>query len=283
MWVSSLFFVSILFTTTGLAWGPTGHEWVTHRAIDSLVGRFEALQGRHRATLVGRAMAADYRKDKDPEEASRHFVDIERYGRDLFTDSEMDLDRLMVRFGREATNEDGTGPWSARITFDLLVEGFRQRDLESILLYSSDLSHYVADLHQPLHTTQNFNGQLTGQLDIHARFETELLNRYLSQIPFNRVDLADLGPVLPALFNLVLESHQAVDTILRADNGIVSDLALDRRAYRRRGEGRSYPDPYFERMFDEVGELLEERLNQAAHRVASLWWMAWKKAGEPDF
>lgn len=283
MRVSSLFFFSILFTTTGLAWGPTGHLWVTHRAIDSLVGRFGVLQGRYRAELVGRAMDADYRKDKDPEEASRHFVDIERYGRDLFTDPEMDLNRLVLQFGREVIRENGMGLWSVRITYDRLVEGFRQGDLGSILLHSSDLSHYLSDLHQPLHTTENFNGQLTGQLDIHARFETELLNRYVSQISFNRVDLADLGPVLPALFDLVLESHQEVDTILRADHRIVSELDLDRRAYRRRGERRNYPDPYFERMFDEVGELLEEGLNQAAHRVASLWWMAWKKAGEPDF
>jgi hypothetical protein len=228
-------------------------------------------------------MAADYRKDKDPEEAPRHFVDIERYGRGLFTDPEMDLDRLVVQFGREETNRNGTGPWSARITFDRLVEGFRQGDLASILLHSSDLSHYVSDLHQPLHTTENFNGQLTGQLGIHARFESELLNRYVSQISLNRIDLADLGSVLPVLFDLVLESHLEVDTILMADHRIVSELALDRRAYRRRGERRNYPDLYFDRMFDEVGELLEERLNQAALRIASLWWMAWKKAGEPEF
>lgn len=283
MRVSSLFFFSILFTTTGLAWGPTGHQWVTHRAIDSLVGRFGVLQGRHRVALVGRTMAADYRKDKDPEEAPHHFVDMERYGRDLFTDPEIDLDRLVLQFGRQVIRENGTGPWSASKAFDRLVEAFLQGDFGSILLYSSDLSHYLADLHQPLHTTENFNGQLTGQLGIHARFETELLNRYVSQIPLNRVDLADLGPVLPALFDLVLESHQEVDTILRADHRIVSELDLDRNAFRRRGERRNYPDPYFERMFEEVGELLEERLNQAAHRVASFWWMAWKRAGEPDF
>ena len=74
----------------GLAWGPAGHEWVTERALDSLNGRFKILQNRHRAALVGRAMSADYRKDKDLEEASRHFVDMERYGRDLFMDPETD-------------------------------------------------------------------------------------------------------------------------------------------------------------------------------------------------
>lgn len=283
MRVSTLFLLPILFTTSVLAWGPTGHEWVTHRAVDSLTGRFEVLLGRHRARLVGRAMSADYRKDRDPEESSRHFVDIERYDRDLFSRHEIDVDRLVLQFGREVTRENGTGPWSAKQSFDHLVEAFRRQDLGSILLYSSDLCHYVADLHQPLHTTENFDGQLTGQPDIHARFETELLNRSVSRIAFKRMDLVDLGPALPLLLEVVLESHQEVETLLSADDRIVSELALDRQAYRGRGERRGYPDRYFERMFDEVGGLLEERLNQAAHRVASLWWMAWKQAGEPEF
>ena len=98
-------------------------------------------------------MSADYRKDQDLEEASRHFVDMERYGRDLFLDPETDLDRLVWQFGRQATQQDGTAPWSAEITFERLLEAFRRRDLEAILQYSSDLFYYVADLHQPLHTT----------------------------------------------------------------------------------------------------------------------------------
>ena len=120
-------------------------------------------------------------------------------------------------------------------------------------------------------------------MDIHTRFESDLLNRYQSRISFHQVDSTDLGPVLSELFDLVLESHREVETLLRADDRIVSELTLDRKAYRRRGEGRNYPDFYFERMFDEVGDLLEESLNQAAHRVASLWWMAWKQAGAPEF
>ncbi|MEE8350260.1 MAG: hypothetical protein V3R94_11855 [Acidobacteriota bacterium] len=277
------FLFPLLFTTTSLAWGPVGHQWISHRALDSLVGKFEVLQVRHRAELVERSMSADYRKEQDSEEASRHFVHVEWYGRDLFKDSGMDLDRLVVQFGREETRRNGTGPWAAGETFDRLVEAFRRKDLESILSSAADLSHYIADLHQPLHTTDNFNGQLTGQPDIHARFESQLLNRFQSQIVFDRVDAVDSGPVLPALFDLVLESHQGLEVLLGADNRIVSELALDPGAYRKRGSEQNYPERYFTRMFDEVGGLLEERLNLAAHRVASLWWMAWKQAGEPEF
>ena len=228
-------------------------------------------------------MGADYRNDGGPEESSRHFVDVERYDRELFSRLEMDVEGLVLQFGLDETWKNGTGPWSAEQTFDRLVEAFRRQDLESILLHFSDLCHYVADLHQPLHTTENFDGQLTGQPDIHAQFETGLLNRHVSRIAFNRMEPVDLEPVLPVLLEVVLESHQEVETVLGADDRIVSELALDRQAYRRRGERRSCPDRYFERMSEELGGFLAERLNQAAHRVASLWRMVWEQAGEPEF
>lgn len=283
----SFYFVccfSLLLTRPGFAWGPAGHHWVTDRAIDNLNGKFKELFSPHRDALVQRTMDPDYRKEQDPEEASRHFVDLERYGEHLFADGEADFDQVVIQFGRDAVQKNGTGPWAAERTFNRLVEAFQQRHLEPILLYSSDLSHYLADLHQPFHTTENFDGQLTGQVDIHARFESDLVNRYLDQIGFSKTIPSNLGSVLPALFDVVLESYQWVDDLLLADNRIVSELAIDRKQFQNKGKERKiYPDPYFRRMFEEVGRVLEDRLNQAAYRVASLWWMAWEKAGEPDF
>ena len=35
--------------------------------------------------------------------------------------------------------------------------------LEKILKYSAELGHYIGDAHVPLHTTENYNGQLTNR------------------------------------------------------------------------------------------------------------------------
>ena len=51
---------------------------------------------------------------------------------------------------------------------------FIEKDSDKILKYSADLGHYIADAYVPLHTTENYNGQLTGQKGIHAFWESRL-------------------------------------------------------------------------------------------------------------
>ena len=252
--------------------------------MDNLEGRFQELFSKHRSTVVQHTMGPDYRKDQDPEESSRHFIDLELYGEFPFSGLDLNYDHLVGRFGKERVEKNGTLPWTAQRTFEQLIEAFQRRDLEQILLYSADLSHYVGDLHQPFHTTENFDGQLTGQLGIHSRFESDLVNLYLEQVPFAKAAPTDMEPVMGQLHDVAVESYQWVVDILLVDGRVVSELEIDRKKLQgKANEGKKYPDQYFKRMFDEVGGILGNRLNQAAYRVGCLWWMAWEKAGHPAF
>ena len=278
------FFCYVFLTAQGFAWGPAGHRWITNRAMDNLEGRFQELFSKHRSTVVQQTMGPDYRKDQDPEEPSRHFIDLELYGEFPFSDLDLNYDRMVVRWGKERVEKNGTLPWIVQRTFERLTEAFQGQNLERILHYSADLSHYVGDLHQPFHTTENFDGQLTGQLGIHSRFESDLVNLYLEQVPFSKAAPTDLGPVMGQLHNVAVESYQWVDDILLADRRVVSELEIDRKQYLgKANKGKKYPDQYFKRMFDEVGGVLGNRLNQAAYRVGCLLWMAWEKSGQPNF
>ena len=242
--------------------------------MDNLEGHFQELLAQHRSTVVQQTMGPDYRKDQDPEEPSRHFIDLELYGEFPLFHFDLDYEQLVGRLGEETVEKNGILLWAVQRTFDHLVDSFQRQDLEQALLYSADLSHYVGDLHQPFHTTENFDGQLSGQLGIHSRFESDLVNLYLQQVPFSKAAPTDLGPVMRQLHAVAVESYQWVDPILQAEESIVSELGMDRK---------QYPDQYFKRLFDEVGGVLGDRLNQAAYRVGSLWWMAWEKAGHPAF
>lgn len=252
--------------------------------MDNLEGPLQELLGQHRSTVVQETMGPDYRKDQNPEEPSRHFIDLELYGEFPFSGLDLNYDQLVGRFGKERVEKNGTLPWAVQRTFDKLTEAFRSRNLAQILLYSADLSHYVADLHQPFHTTENFDGQSTGQLGIHSRFESDLVNLYLQQIPFSKAHPTNLGPLMRKLRDVTVESYRWVDPILLADARVVSELEINRKQYLGKvNQGKKYPEQYFKRMFDEVGEILGDCVNQAAYRVGSLWWMAWKKAGQPTF
>ena len=44
-----------------------------------------------------------------------------------------------------------------------LTRAFKEKNLTRILRLSADIGHYIADAHVPLHTTENYDGQLTDQ------------------------------------------------------------------------------------------------------------------------
>ena len=101
-----LFFCSYtLLTAQGFAWGPAAHRWITNRAMDNLEGPFQELLGRHRSTVVQQTMGPDYRKDQDPEEPSRHFIDLELYGKFPLFDFDLNYDRLVGRLGKETVEK----------------------------------------------------------------------------------------------------------------------------------------------------------------------------------
>ena len=275
--------ITALFTSPAYAWSPKGHYWISSKAIECLEDRLKESFLKRRAVLIKHSMSPDYRKDKDPEERFRHYIDLDQYGAFPFPQLNLDYERLVKRFGKGRVQRNGVVLWVVETTFGNLVEAFKDTNQEEILRYSSDLAHYVADLHQPLHTVKNYDGQMTGQHGIHSRFETGLLNFYLDEIAFLPARPTDLGPVLQAGYTMAKESFVWADDILLADQKVVSTLGIDRHKFRSRREKKPYPDLYYFGLFQEISPILRRQLNRAAQRLASLWSMAYQRAGKPAF
>ena len=70
----------------------------------------------------------------------------------------------------------GIVPWHIQTVYNWLVKAFENHDVDYILKNSTDLGHYISDVHIPLHTNVNYNGQLTVHRGIHAFWESRLLN-----------------------------------------------------------------------------------------------------------
>lgn len=64
--------------------------------------------------------------------------------------------------------EYGVLPYFLEHHYDNLVRAFSNKGLSAILKLSADMGHYLGDAHVPLHTTENYNGQLSDQLGIHG-------------------------------------------------------------------------------------------------------------------
>jgi hypothetical protein len=207
------------------------------------------------------------------EEAPRHFLDMDSWGPFPFTDLPHDYKAAVAKHGEDFVLKNGTVPWRAEEIYVKLRDAFKQLAVndysrDNIKLFSAVLSHYVGDSFQPFHACANYDGQLTGQNGIHARFESDLFDRMENRL---RITPAALQPIPNArefVFATLTDSFKDVDAILAADKAAV--------------QGRTaYDDGYFEVMATKTGPILEKRINGAVYGVASLITQAWIDAGKP--
>ncbi len=167
-----------------------------------------------------------------------------------------------------------------------LERAFESRDVEQILTISAELGHYIADAHVPLHTTENYNGQLTGQDGIHAFWETRIPELFAEAQYDFFVEPAEYIEDMPSfIWEVIMESHSHVDDLLAIELQLRDEYPVDHQyCYDSRG-GRSvrvpcreYAAAYQERM----GDMVEERMRAAISSIGSVIYTSYVLAGMPD-
>lgn len=213
-------------------------------------------------------------------EPPRHYIDLDRYPLDLphrwpEAVEELSMDTLQAH---------GILPWHLEMAFWELVEAFRTRNTSSILKLSAEIGHYLGDAHVPLHTTANYNGQLTGQEGIHALWESLIPELYGETYDY-WVGPAQVWPrVRDTLWKIVYESHALVPIVLQAEREATLRVGeAQKYTYRVRGNQtiRTYSERFIKTYHLLLDRMVENRLRQAIHRLASLWLTAWDVAGRP--
>ncbi len=257
------------------AWGGEGHRFIMERAIALLPPPIKAVFEKNRAILLERCTDPDlWRSVGFDEEAPRHFLDYDAYGPYPFAGLPREFGAALAKFGHETIEKNGTLPWHLVEMDGRLVRAFEQQKrsqggVDTIMVLAAVVSHYIADAHQPMHATLNYDGQMTNQLGLHSRFESELFRRYVSKLviePKPPVAIADPGN---AIFDALLASAQDVGPILKAD----SEAAASRT---------EYDDGYFEALFAATRPILEHRVDDAITMTAAVIIGAWEAAGRPD-
>jgi hypothetical protein len=258
------------------AWGGGGHRLILDRAIQLLPPELRAAFDAERTKLLEHASDPDlWRVAGFEEEAPRHFLDMDAYGPPPFGALPRDLGAAIEKYGTETVTKNGLLPWRAAEIRGRLVRAFeahgngQRYGLGNAVYLSAVLAHYVADAYQPFHAVLNYDGQLTNQHGIHARFEDELPARFASRLTY-----------APAAPRPILETRDATFEALASGAMLVEGLlAADRRA----AEGRTeYDDGYYEAFFTAAQPVLERRMSDAITAVAGIILGAWEQAGTPD-
>ncbi len=167
-----------------------------------------------------------------------------------------------------------------------LTKAFMENDSKKIRRHAADIGHYIADAHVPLHTTENYNGQLTGQLGIHAFWESRLPELFADENYDFWVGKAQLIKNPRDYFwNIVLESHALVDSVFAIELDLRKRFPSDQQmCHEMRGERlvRTQCEAFAAAYNQRMGDMVERRMRDAILAVGSAWYTAWVLAGQPD-
>lgn len=250
------------------SWGQKGHETTNDIAISALpVSTLKDFYTGNLRYIVEHSMAADHAKKTDPAERPRHYIDFDEYGEYPFPDVPEDYDEAVNKYGESVVVARGLVPWQIEQTYRELVKAFEEKNGQAVLKHSAWLGHYVGDVHVPLHTTSNHDGQKTGQKGLHSYFESRLLNEYISPEEIKPKQARQIHEEVHTLaFEWARESFTYVQPILDAD------LA------NRHPNGKRNLSAFAKT----AKPIAVGRLTRGATRTASLWYTAWLEAGEVD-
>ena len=254
------------------AWGFSAHKLIMDRAIPLLPAELRPFFEKYRVTVIEHTIDPDtYRTMGFTDEPPRHFLDMDAYGPYPFAALPHDYNQAVARYGADFVVKNGLLPWRTQEIADRLSEAFKQTTpyaRDDIKLFSAVIAHYVGDSFVPFHAALNYDGQLTGQQGIHARFETELFERYQNKLHIAPGPLPAVSSVREFIFATLTDGFQFVDAILTAD--------------RAAAQGReAYDDEYFEKLFEKTRPILEKRVSGAIAGVAAVINAAWVQAGKP--
>ena len=250
------------------AWGPTAHDIVNTWAIQTLPNEMRGFFEANHHFLVEHANDADLWMDKDRYERKRHYLYMDKYGAFPFLLLPHGYNEAVLKYGAGRVNRDGVLPWQVGQYSLRLTTAFRSRKWDEVKLEAAVLAHYVADARDPLHVTQNFDGQLTNQKGLADRFEISLVDRYSKFFILHPDDASKIDDPTEYAFETCLEAYTELDSIILAD-------------LRARQNLPDYTDDYFDHFYSQVGAIVIKAINEAAHDAGSYWYTAWLNAGKP--
>lgn len=268
-----------------LAWGFWAHQRINRLAVYTLPPDMLVLYKKNIDYLTSHAVDPDKRRYAMDGEAPRHYIDVDHYGTYPFNNVPREWDEAVDKFSRDTLEAYGIVPWHITKTYYGLVDAFKQGQLERIMKISADIGHYIADSNVPLHTTENYNGQLTGQKGIHGLWESRLPELFGEDYDYFIGKAGYIDDILAEAWSSVLEAHICLDSVLGYERRLTETMNSDLKySFENRGNmtiktySRAFSDAYHEMLDGQV----ERRMRTSIFRVGSIWYSAWVDAGQPD-
>lgn len=285
--ISALILAGISFALLpdAYSWGFFAHKQINRIATFTLPGEMMGFYKANIEFITEHAVDPDKRRYAVTGEAERHFIDLDRYGTSPLDSIPKRWEDAVKKYSEDTLKAHGIVPWHIDVMVKRLTRAFRDEDYDRILRYSCDLGHYVGDAHVPLHTTKNYNGQLTGQRGIHGFWESRLPELFNENYDFFVGKAQYIEDPLEFAWQAVAQSFAAKDSVLLFEAELNKKYPQDRKySFENRGASlmRVYSEDYSAEYHQMLNGMVERRMRAAIIGAGSLWFTAWVNAGQPD-
>ncbi|MCA6077929.1 zinc dependent phospholipase C family protein [Fulvivirga sedimenti] len=263
-------------------WGFFGHKTINRLAVFALPEEMYPFFRFHIQELSLLSVKPDQRRYVVKEEGERHFIDIDAYPDSILQAWQEDpfyADSLPQQW----LHDHGALPRQVLIHKRLLTTAMLKGESASVLRLAAELGHYIGDAHVPLHTTQNYDGQLTGQRGIHGLWESRLPELHLAQYELFTDKARYLENPGEAIWKAIFESNAAVDSVLAVEQELARavDQQIMSHDIRRLQTMRQYSTEFADAYEKAMNGMVERRMRASIQLTADFWYTCWVDAGMP--
>lgn len=283
---ATLYFSCLIIISFCCSWGFYAHETATQLAVYKLPKHLRRFFFLNIDSLTLNSIRPDKRRSTDKTEAPKHFIDIENYGDSALYNMPYNRQEAVAEYSADTLRKYGYVPYQVLYTDSLLVNAFKQKNADSILFYAIDIAHYIEDAHVPLHTTNNYDGQLTGQKGMHALWESIIPELNLSAYNLHLKHTATYTKhKAAAIWNAIRTAHNLLPEMFEKEKEVSENFHDSLKYVEKIYYGRKtkvYSQAFAKQYAVALGASINNQLNNSINMVADFWYTAWVDAGKPN-
>lgn len=273
------------------SWGVWGHQHINKAAVFALPDSMRVFYYNHIDFMTEESVVPDIRKYtyNFKSEGPRHFIDLENFEKPIDSLPRTPAEANKI-YEESFLQKNGSLPWFIQEMMEKLTTAMRKGRKTEILALSADLGHYLGDAYMPLHTSSNYDGQLTAQSGIHSFFESQLPELYGDQYNLYTGDAHYMADIPSATWAIIKTTHNLADTMLAIDRSLSNNLKRE-QIWQMDAGGKTIKNTYgqpihsveYARLYHEaLHGMVEQQIRLSISSTADFWYTAWVNAGKPD-
>lgn len=281
---ASLSAICVLTLFSSGFWGFFAHQRINRLAVFSLPSGMIGFYKANIQYLVEASVNPDRRRLAVVDEACRHYIDLDHFGDSALVKMPRFWKDAVAIYSEDTLKAYGIVPWHINTMYYRLKDAFMVGDPAEILRISAELGHYIADANVPLHTTQNYNGQLTGQDGIHGFWESRLPELFFSTYNLFVGKASYLKNPQVTAWQAVENANAYVDTVLLLEKTLAHQFGEKKYSFETRGKQtvKVYSNEFSTAYHKAMNNKVEKQMEASIKMIADFWYTAWVDAGQPD-